>query len=86
MKKYDCFDKPVQVRWYDDGFYETGIAFGTNIICSCCGGVVPIANVYKMADEDNVQGIFVYKSWVDLNEIIVGGDFEDEYEAGFFKE
>ena len=88
MKRYSLFDTPVQVRWYDrdGGDYATGIALGENVICSCCGGLIPIEEIYEAAEEDQVQGIFVYNEWANLSDSIIGGAFEDEYKAGYFKD
>ena len=88
MKRYNFFEEPKQVRWYDgdSGEYATGIAFGENIICSCCGGLMSFEEIYEAADEDNVQGIFVYNDWANLTDGIIGGDFEEEYKAGYFEQ
>ena len=87
MKRYSLFETPQQVRWYDgdSGEYAVGIAIGENVICSCCGGLTSLAEIYEVADEDNVQGIFVYTDWANLTESIIGGDFEEEYEAEYFE-
>ena len=44
-----CFEVPTQVAFWEDNHYIGGIAYGTEIICSCCGGVVEIAEVYEFA-------------------------------------
>ena len=80
------FEVPTQVRYWDDGSYCTGIAFGDVVICACCGGTTPLEQIYEFADEDGVQPIYEYNEWVDLIEAIGGGDIEGEIEAGYFKE
>lgn len=87
-RKVKYFDSPRQVKWYDyeSGDYATGIAFQDFIICSCCGGIISIKEVYAGAKEDNVQGIFIYKSWESLSDSISSGEsLEFELEAGYFE-
>lgn len=81
-KKY--FEVPTQVAfWDEDGsHYIGGIAYGTEIICGCCGGVVEIAEVYEFAPED-VTPIVVYDDWEAFDDYIIGDNerhFEREEE------
>ena len=68
-----CFDVPTQVAFWEDNHYIGGIAYGTEIICSCCGGVVEIAEVYEFAPE-GVTPIVEYKDWVPFDAEILHDD------------
>ena len=86
MRK-NCFDTPAQVRFWDNGSYASGIAFGEVVICACCGGIMSLEEIYELADEDGVQAIYEYTTWEDITESISGGnDIEGEIKAGYFKE
>lgn len=77
---YESFDDPTQVAFWDDGAYHAGIAYGDEIICACCGGVMEIEEIYAFAPS-GVEPIVVYKIWIDFNESIIGdeeADFELE--------
>ena len=68
-----CFDVSTQVAFWEDNRYIGGIAYGTEIICSCCGGVVEIAEVYEFAPE-GVTPIVEYKDWVPFDAEILHDD------------
>ena len=74
MKKYDYFEAPTQVKFWD-GCYIGGIAYRDEIICGCCGGIFKISDVYEVAPDtlDN-DPIVVYKGWVGLSSEICGDD------------
>ena len=75
MTKYEHFERPTQVRFYDyDGnSWRGGIAYKDEIICGCCGGIFEIAEIYEFAPADlEKDPITVYKWWIDLEETIVG--------------
>lgn len=76
------FNTPTQVAFWDvDGdHYIGGIAYGDEIICGCCGGVVSIEEVCEFAPE-GVEPIVVYDVWRD-----VSGDILDMNEKRFGKE
>lgn len=73
MKSCKMFDIPTQVHffWHDDGDNSIrvigGIAYGNNIICGCCGGIIPL-------DDENVIDVVPYESWIDISESILGED------------
>lgn len=50
MKKYDYFEAPTQVKFWD-GRYIGGIAYRDEIICGCCGGIFKISDVYEVAPD-----------------------------------
>jgi hypothetical protein len=77
---YESFDVPTQVAFWDvDGdHYIGGIAYGDEIICGCCGGVVEIAEVCEFAPE-GIEPIVIYNEWVDLS-----GDILEADEANYF--
>ena len=73
MTRYERFGRPVQVQFYDhDGAIRGGIAYGDEIICGCCGGIFTIDEIYEFAPADVDVPIIPYKSWVDLEDTIVG--------------
>ena len=48
------FKKPTHVKWFDffeDGEFKHGIAFNGVVICSCCGGVIPLEEIYEAAED-----------------------------------
>lgn len=75
-EEYESFDTPTQVAFFDEGHYCAGIAYGKEIICACCGGVVEINEVYEFAP-CNVEPIVVYDNWVDFCESVIGDDEAD---------
>ncbi len=44
--KFTCFMKPTQVMFFNGTEFKAGIAYQTDIICSCCGSVNSIEQVY----------------------------------------
>ena len=73
------FNTPTQVAFWDvDGdHYIGGIAYGDEIICGCCGGVVSIEEVCEFAPE-GIDPIVVYNDWMGLS-----GDILDVNEKNF---
>lgn len=69
--RFTKFDQPTQVAFWDseNDCYLGGIAFGTNVICGCCGSVIPIDEIYEFAPS-SIEPIKDY-GWVDMsNEIL----------------
>lgn len=66
------FERPTQVAFwdYESNQYIGGIAYGAEIICGCCGGVVEIAEVYEFVPE-NVKPIIVYDDWEVFSNFII---------------
>ena len=78
------FKKPTQVAFWDvDGSHYTGgIAYGTEIICGCCGAIIEIEEVYEFAPEGRTP-IVVYNDWEPFDDFIIAYDehyFEIEQE------
>lgn len=72
MKKYNYFEAPTQVKFWD-GCYIGGIAYRDKIICGCCGGPLKISDVYEFApDTLEEDPIVVIDSWVDISQDICG--------------
>lgn len=67
------FNAPTQVAYWDiDGdHYIGGIAYGDEIICGCCGGVISIEEVIEFAPEC-VNPIVAYDDWEDIDTFILG--------------
>lgn len=76
MKSCKTFDIPMQVMflWHDNGDNSIraigGIAYGDNIICGCCGGIIPL-------DDEDVIDVIPYKSWIDISESILGEEINN---------
>ena len=53
MEKKKYFDVPKQVMWYDysGNHWASGIAYCGEIICSCCGGIEEIEDIYGFAPD-----------------------------------
>lgn len=79
------FDVPAQVKWYDYDYEESdsftgdyedadgwayGIAYGSSIICACCGGIIPIADIYEFAPSNLSDPIRPFEYWVDFGDVI----------------
>ena len=65
---------PVQVLFYDGEAMNAGILFGEQIICGCCGGVFDVYDVVTMAQDDGVDAIRFFDTWVDVSDEIKGSD------------
>lgn len=67
MKKYNYFEIPTQVKFWD-GRYIDGIAYRDEIICGCCGGIFRISDIYKVApDTLDDDPIVVVDGWKGIN-------------------
>lgn len=78
----------AQVRFFDENSenYLSGILHNGEVICGCCGCVIPIDEIFEFYDfavADNPalvkrcpKPILVYENWVDLCEAI-SGDADD---------
>ena len=51
------FKKPAHVKWFDffEGEFKHGIAFNGEVICACCGGVVPLEEIYEAAEDFEIE-------------------------------
>lgn len=65
------FNRPAQVKFrdYECDCWGTGIGYGENIICACCGGLIPIDEIYEGAGlfkdtEEEVMPIYVFDEWI----------------------
>lgn len=80
MEKIAWFERPTQVRWIDEeGTWHTGIAYGDEIICACCGGVQEIDEVYEYAPK-HIEKPIVVLEWIDLTDEINGDEVIEEAE------
>ena len=86
MEKIENFDVPTQVKFVDFGIAPAdndgeilwlgGIAYGNEIICGCCGGIILLEDLY--ADYEDLKSeypnlespIEIYDYWVDFNDFI----------------
>lgn len=66
MPQLKACDVPRQVRWMDfdseTGDVLYGIQLGDKIICSCCGGIFPIAELNELARDS------LCTNWVEVGE------------------
>ena len=71
--RYRKFDEPTQIAFWDyDGcHWNGGIAYGTEIICGCCGGIIDIDEIYEFAPDD-IDPIHVFDEWLNLSGEIIG--------------
>ena len=81
MERKFRYEVPTQVKFLDleaeEEYWIGGIAYGANIICGCCGGVLEIADIY--ADWDEVKQyyegiddpIVPYVWWEDISHKIM---------------
>ena len=65
---------PVQVMFYDGEAMSAGILFGEQIICGCCGGIFDVYDVVTMAQDEGVDAIRLFDTWVDVSDEIKGSD------------
>lgn len=73
MKKYDYFEIPTQVKFWEGNYYVGGIAYQDYIICGCCGLVIHINGIYESApDTLEEDPIIVCNNWTDINSEICG--------------
>lgn len=67
---------PRQVMFYDGENMCSGIMWGDQIVCACCGGTFWVDEVIEMAREDGREAIRLFEYWVDLS-TEVEGDLDD---------
>ena len=74
MKKYDYFNGPTQVKFWETcgDHYIGGIAYRNEIICGCCGGIFDISEIYESAPDTLEDPIVVYDNWLDISSEICG--------------
>ena len=64
------FKKHTHVKWFDffeDGEFKHGIAFNGVVICSCCGGVIPLEEIYEAAEAFEIENpIIEFPYWPPL--------------------
>ncbi len=70
------FERPMQVAFYnvEDKCYDAGIAYGDEIICMCCGGIIPIDELLEEVAEiaPEVKAPVIQLSWENLREECLG--------------
>ena len=79
------FEEPTQVAFLDMNAEEIkwtgGIAYGPNIICGCCGGIIELVDIWidwtEWGSKDpKYVGIesplIIYEKWVDISDNIIG--------------
>lgn len=68
------FNEPTMVKFYESGceHWSGGIAYGDEIICACCGGILEIAEIIQDAEEDGVKDPIQVLSWINLRDELLG--------------
>ena len=70
------FERPTQVAFYnvEDKCYDAGIAYGDEIICLCCGGIIPIDELLQEVEEEApyVHAVIIPLSWESLRAECLG--------------
>ena len=70
------FERPTQVAFYnvEDRCYDAGIAYGDEIICMCCGGVIPINELLEEVAEVDpwVKAVIIPLAWENLRDECLG--------------
>lgn len=77
MKKYNYFEVPTQVKFWDifNERYIGGIGYQDKIICGCCGMVTYVSDLIKDVPDTLEEGpIVVYNNWVDIGSEICEDD------------
>lgn len=82
-KKFTCFKRPTQVMFFNGTEFKAGIAYQTDIICSCCGSVNTIEQIYDAFDQLSAKERERFSAseaiwdmpWVDFND-----EIKDDYE------
>ena len=75
-----AYDSPTQVMFYDfnESQWVSGIAYGDEVICGCCGSVFSLEEIHAEAAEDGLEsGVYAYSNWIDISEEIMGGELPD---------
>lgn len=74
MEQKLYYDTPTQVKFWDedDEHYLGGIAYHTEIICGCCGGIFEIVDIYNCSDVD--EPIIAYQDWINIEAEIRGNN------------
>ena len=68
------FNVPMQVKFLDeDGRLRAGIGYNDYVICACCGGVIPLDEIYEAGATyaDGQELITPYEDWYDLTDEIL---------------
>lgn len=66
--------RPVQVMFYDGEGMCSGIMWGDQIICACCGATFWVDEVVENAKDDGVEAIKMFETWVDISDEIRGSE------------
>lgn len=74
-----CFNVPTQIKFWDCEGHQYLGAIGNNdyIICGCCGGTIPLEDLYEdynSGEYDDLpeEKIHIYPNWLNISEEIVG--------------
>jgi hypothetical protein len=65
------FDVPTQVKFFEGTSWTYGIAYGTEIICGCCGGIFEIDDIQEYQEELN-EPVIQRLEWIDITDSIGG--------------
>ena len=69
------FNVPMQVKFLDeaDDFYHSGIGYNDFVICACCGGTIPINEIYEAGADcaSELDALIPLEDWIDFTETIM---------------
>ena len=69
---------PVQVMFYDGEGMCSGIMWGDQIVCACCGATFWVDEVVENAKADGIDAIKMFEAWVDISNEIKGSEADAE--------
>lgn len=70
--------RPVQVMFYDGEGMCSGIMWGDQIVCACCGAIFWVDEIIENAKTDGVDAIKMFETWVDISDEIRGSEADAE--------
>ena len=74
------FAKPTQIKFFDCGVHNApnwygGIAISDRVICECCGAVLSITELTRIASKfTNAPIVKSLPNWVNVSDYIVKSD------------
>ena len=69
---------PVQVMFYDGEGMCSGIMWGDQVVCACCGAIFWVDEIVENAKADGVDAIKMFETWVDISDEIRGSEADAE--------
>lgn len=74
MMGFKNFPIPTQVKFYniDEDNWLNGIAYNMEVICGCCGGVIPLEELYdeEILEREEYPVRILTNNWVDISDFL----------------